>query len=82
MKIRRILLTLPALLLALVLIGGFFPPGSFAEEGDGTLPLRFVCDETEAQVTVYDTTGQHGHHAENKSPEPALLGEAHRHGLL
>ena len=54
MSIRRFVLTLPALVLLLLV--GFFPGGAaFAE--DAALPLRFVCDETVASVTVYDPAG-------------------------
>ena len=46
-----------ALALALVMILSLFPVGALAE-GDGSLPVRFVCDETTAYVTVYDAGGQ------------------------
>ena len=58
MSIRRFVLTLPALVLVLLLLVGFFPGGAaFAEEGGDPLALRFVCDETVASVTVYDPAG-------------------------
>ena len=46
-----------ALALALVMILSLFPVGALAE-GDGSLPVRFICDERAAQVTVYDAGGQ------------------------
>lgn len=58
MSIRRFALTLPALVLVLLLLVGFFPGGAaFAEGGGDPLALRFVCDETVASVTVYDPAG-------------------------
>ena len=55
-SIRRFVLTLLALVLVLALLVGVFPGGAaFAE--DAALPLRFVCDETVASVTVYDPAG-------------------------
>ena len=58
MSIRRFVLTLPALVLVLLLLVGFFPGGAaFAEGGGDPLALRFVCDETVASVTVYDPAG-------------------------
>ena len=46
-----------ALVLALMMILSLFPVGAFAE-GDGSLPVHFICDETTASVTVYDAGGQ------------------------
>ena len=58
MSIRRFVLTLPALVLVLLVLVGFFPGGAaFAAGGGDPLALRFVCDETVASVTVYDLAG-------------------------
>ena len=46
-----------ALVLALMMILSLFPAGALAE-GDGSLPVHFICDETTAYVTVYDAGGQ------------------------
>ncbi|MBO5521301.1 MAG: hypothetical protein J5973_06480, partial [Eubacterium sp.] len=54
MKTKRTLVVM--FMLVLLLLAGVFPGGAaFAE--DAALPLRFVCDETVASVTVYDPAG-------------------------
>ena len=46
-----------ALVLALMMILSLFPAAALAE-GDGSLPVHFIGDETTASVTVYDAGGQ------------------------
>ena len=46
----------PILILCMLMLFGLLAVNAFAE-GENSLPLRFVCDETVASVTVYDPAG-------------------------
>ena len=46
-----------SVLLCLLMLGSMFPLGAYAEGTETAPAVRFLCDETAAQVTVYDSNG-------------------------